>query len=92
MLSSWRFSASPGGAEKEAAPRRAALRGGLRLATRKVVVYAVDPVVRSTRRDRTCVRVLLWIEFRRHHHEPGLDGDWHFARVDVHAGEEREDA
>ena len=43
----------------ESAPRRAALRGGLRRATGKIVVYVVDPVMRSTRRDRRCVRVLL---------------------------------
>lgn len=50
---------APGGAEMDVAPRRAALRGGLRLATGKVVAYVVDPVTRSTRRDRRCVRVLL---------------------------------
>jgi hypothetical protein len=33
-----------------------------------------------------------WFGWVRHHHEPGLDGDWRFARVDVHAGEEEEDA
>lgn len=63
----------------EAAPRRAALRGGLRLATGKVVVYVVDRVIRSTRRDRECVRVLLLIGFGGDHHESGLDGDSPFA-------------
>jgi len=74
----------------EAAQRRAALRGGLRLATgsRRLrcgcrrLIHETRPKLRtSSTLDSGSVH---------NHHEPGLDGDSRFARVDVHAGEEED--
>ncbi len=74
----------------ESAPRRAALRGGLRLATGQssstLWMPSFDP------RDATedACEFYSWFGSVRNHHEPGIDGDWRFARVDVHAGEEED--